>query len=66
LEVRERYDYGYVVVAFIFEQPQLPTRIRSRNLTDEKDKIEQWRHAYNHDHPHSSLNMQTPKEFAEK
>jgi putative transposase len=35
-----------------------------RNLEDAKRKIEEWRRRYNEEHPHSSLGMRTPKEFA--
>ena len=35
-----------------------------RNLEDAKQKIETWRKEYNELHPHSSLGMKTPEEFA--
>lgn len=34
------------------------------DLKDAKQKIEAWRIIYNEEHPHSSLGMKTPKEFA--
>ena len=34
------------------------------DLRDAKRKIEEWRKCYNEEHPHSSLGMRTPKEFA--
>ena len=36
-----------------------------RDLEDAKRKIEEWRIEYNENHPHSSLGMKSPKEFAE-
>lgn len=36
------------------------------NLEDARRKIEAWREQYNEEHPHSSLNYLTPKEFAQK
>lgn len=36
-----------------------------RDLEDAKRKIEDWRKIYNEIHPHSSLGMRSPKEFAE-
>ena len=36
------------------------------NLDDARRKIESWRKEYNEEHPHSSLDYLTPKEFAEK
>lgn len=36
------------------------------DLEDAKKKIEQWRNTYNELHPHSSLGMRSPKEFAEE
>ena len=36
------------------------------NLTEAREIIESWRHDYNHFRPHSSLNYQTPAEFAAK
>lgn len=36
------------------------------SLQDARRKIEAWRKEYNEEHPHSSLNYLTPKEFAEK
>jgi putative transposase len=35
-----------------------------RNLEDAKQKIEEWRKIYNEIHPHSSLGMRSPNEFA--
>lgn len=35
-----------------------------RNLEDAKQKIEEWRKIYNELHPHSSLGMLSPEEFA--
>jgi transposase InsO family protein len=36
-----------------------------RDLKDARQKIEKWRtEDYNENHPHSSLGMLTPKEFA--
>ena len=35
-----------------------------RTLEDAKRKIEDWRHEYNELHPHSSLGMISPSEFA--
>ena len=35
-----------------------------RSLEDAKQKIEDWRQIYNELHPHSSLGMRSPKEFA--
>ena len=34
-----------------------------RTLAEANYEIEQWRHHYNHVHPHSSLNYLSPKEF---
>ena len=34
------------------------------DLNDAKNKISDWRRSYNEIHPHSSLGMQSPKEFA--
>jgi putative transposase len=34
------------------------------NLTDARGKLEQWRHDYNQNRPHSALADQTPEEFA--
>lgn len=36
------------------------------NLNDAKEKIEKWRVSYNEEHPHSTLGMKTPKEFAQQ
>jgi putative transposase len=36
------------------------------NLFDARRKIALWRHDYNHQRPHSSLNYQTPAEFARR
>jgi len=33
------------------------------SLEDTQEKIEHWRHEYNHFRPHSSLNNLTPAEF---
>ena len=35
-----------------------------RNLWEARRKITSWRHEYNHERPHSSLNYRTPHEFA--
>ena len=35
-----------------------------RSLEDAKRKIEDWRKEYNEEHPHSSLGMSTPRDFA--
>lgn len=35
-----------------------------RDLDDARRKIEEWRKIYNEFHPHSSLGMMSPKEFA--
>jgi putative transposase len=35
------------------------------SLEDAEDKIEDWRHEYNHFRPHSSLNNLTPMEYIE-
>lgn len=35
------------------------------DLADAREKIERWRHDYNHNRPHSSLDDRTPAEFAE-
>ncbi len=37
-----------------------------QNLFDARRKITAWRHDYNHQRPHSSLNYRTPAEFAPK
>jgi putative transposase len=37
-----------------------------QNLFDARRKIAAWRHDYNHQRPHSSLNYRTPVEFAAK
>lgn len=37
-----------------------------RNLEDAKNKIEDWRNEYNSHHPHSSLGMLSPREFAKR
>ncbi len=36
------------------------------NLNDAKEKIERWRQDYNNERPHSSLNNETPNEFAKR
>ena len=33
------------------------------SLTEARSILNQWRHYYNHERPHSSLGYQTPKEF---
>ncbi len=35
------------------------------NLWDARKKISAWRHEYNHDRPHSSLDYRSPSEFAQ-
>jgi len=35
------------------------------SLEDAEEKIENWRHEYNHFRPHSSLNNLTPMEYIE-
>ena len=35
------------------------------DLKDAREKISEWRKTYNEIHPHSSLGMRSPKEFAE-
>ena len=37
-----------------------------RNLWDARRRIAAWRHEYNHERPHSSLDYRTPTEFAQK
>jgi len=37
-----------------------------QNLFDARRKIANWRHDYNEQRPHSSLNYQTPAEFARR
>jgi putative transposase len=36
------------------------------SLPDAQEKIEAWRHDYNHDRPHSSLGYRSPSEFADQ
>ncbi len=36
------------------------------SLPDAQEKIEAWRHDYNHDRPHSALGYQSPVEFADQ
>lgn len=36
------------------------------DIRDARIQIEEWRNTYNNERPHTSLNMKTPKEFAEE
>ncbi len=42
------------------------TKPPSRNLSGQKKRFERWRHEYNHDRPHESLDMLRPAEIYHK
>ena len=49
-----------------FKWPGLPGQRQFRTLDDARQHAVAWRHDYNTNHPHSSLDDLTPEEFARR